>query len=527
MEKAVAVYIRISMEDGDMQEGKTESGSITNQRALLQKYILGKEEFRGAPVQEFFDDGYTGRNFDRPGFQRMLEQCRMGKIGCIVVKDLSRLGRNYVEVGNLLEQVFPFLGIRVVSVNDGYDSDAFSGQTGGLDVAFKNLVYNLYSKDLSNKVKSAVNTRMKRGEYIGPFGIFGYQKDPEDVHKLVIDEEAAGIVRRIFRMVGDGMPRKEVVRVLNEENVPTAAVYKQRKGCTRDWFPDGKKGGWNTSMVAKIIRDERYAGHMVGHRNVYESFDSKRQVAVDRSEWIVVRNTHEGIVTQEEFDRANANMRSVVPGKKKNPANKGNFSVIVCPHCGLALRPGKNADSFMYCPTGRMHRDSPCGSVRIRRNVAERALMELVRKQAELLVSAEQALKEKRRQRAGKQGMDAGDVKAEMKRLDGCKISDYESYKAGKMTKEMFLERKRVSDMKRQELTAVLGEMEAQEILEEDSSREFGKALGIKEYLHLEKYDKAVMASLIASAKVMGEDRLEVTWKYQDVYEKILGEMQG
>lgn len=187
---------------------------------------------------------------------------------------------------------------------------------------------------------------------------------------------------------------------------------------------------------------------MVGHRKVYESFDSKRQVTVDRSEWIVVRNTHEGIVTQEEFDRANANMRSVVQGKKKNPANKGNFSVIVCPHCGLTLRPGKNTDSFMYCPTGRMHRDSPCGSVRIRRNVAERALMELVRKQAELLVSAEQLLKEKRKQRAGKQG-----------------------------------------------------------IVEEDSGREYGKALGIKEYLYLEKYDKAVMASLIASAKVMGEGR--------------------
>ena len=359
-------------------------------------------------------------------------------MGCIVVKDLSRLGRNYVEVGNLLEQAFPFLGILVVSVNDGYDSDAFSGQTGGLDVAFKNLVYNLYSKDLSNKVKSAVNTRMNRGEYIGPFGIFGYQKDPEDVYKLVIDEEAVGIVRRILRMVGDRMPRKECVLVLNEKNVPTAAVYKQRKGCTRDWFPDGKKGDWNTSMVAKIIRDERYAGHMVGHRKVYESFDSKRQVAVDRSEWIVVRNTHEGIVTQEEFDRANANMRSVVQGKKKNPANKGNFLVIVCPHCGLALRPGKNADSFMYCPTGRMHRDSPCGSVRIRRNVAEQVLMELVRKQAELLMSAEQFLKEKRKQRAGKQGMDARGVKAEMKRLDDCKISDYESYKAGKMTKEIY-----------------------------------------------------------------------------------------
>lgn len=352
MVDTVALYIRISLEDGDMQDGKTESNSITNQRELLRKYLSEKEEFRGAAVQEFFDDGYTGRNFERSGFQKMIEQCRMGKIGCIVVKDLLRLGRNYVEVGNLLEQVFPFLGIRVVSVNDGYDSDAFIGQTGGLDVAFKNLVYNLYSKDLSNKVKSAVRTRMRRGEYMSPFGIFGYRKSPEDIHKLAVDEEAAVIIRRIFWMVGDGMPRKEVVRVLNEENVPTAAVYKQQKGCSRDWSQEGKKGGWNTSMVAKIIRDERYAGHMVGHKKAYESLDSKHQVAVDESEWVIVRNTHEGIVTQEEFDRANANMRTVTQGKRKNPANKGNFSVIVCPHCGLTLRPGKKADSFHVLPYG-------------------------------------------------------------------------------------------------------------------------------------------------------------------------------
>lgn len=123
MDKTVAMYVRISMEDGDMQEGKTESNSITNQRDYLKRYISGKEELRGLPVLEFLDDGYTGRNFERPGFQRLIEQCRSGKIGCIVVKDLSRLGRNYVEVGNLLEQVFPFLGIRVISVNDRYDSD--------------------------------------------------------------------------------------------------------------------------------------------------------------------------------------------------------------------------------------------------------------------------------------------------------------------------------------------------------------------------------------------------------------------
>ncbi|MBD5544595.1 MAG: recombinase family protein [Lachnospiraceae bacterium] len=508
----------------DIQDGKEESDSVTNQRAFLKKYISGHEDFVGASVKEFLDDGYTGRNLDRPGFQEMIMQCRAGKVGCIVVKDLSRLGRNYVEVGNLLEQVFPFLGIRVVSVNDGYDSASLNGQTGGIDVAFKNLVYSLYSRDLSHKVKSAVETRMKRGEYIGPFAFFGYQKDPEDIHKLVIDGEAAAIVRRIFRMVGGGMRRNEVVKILNEEGVPTPAVYKQKKGCTRDWFPEGKKGGWNTSMVAKIIRDERYAGHMVSGKKVYEHFDSKKQVGVDKSDWIVVRDTHEGIVTQEEFDRANANMRSVVQGKKKEPANKGNYSVIICPHCGLTLRPGTQKESILYCPTGRMHRDSPCSRGEDEEDACGGNAGTVCEEAGGVFLEAEKMLKGRK---AGKNpGADAEGMREEIRKLDEAKISVYEDYKAGKVTREMFLERKKMLDVKRQELSAAVSELEAREVVEEAGKREYREAFRIQEYLHLETYDKQVMASLIASAKVMGEGRMEVAWKYGDVYKKILGEMQ-
>lgn len=436
MTDTIAMYIRISLEDTDLQDGKAESNSITNQRELIRDFIQNRNEFLGCRVKEFFDDGFTGRYFDRPGFQNMIAECRTGKVRCVVVKDLSRLGRNYVEVGNLLEQLFPFLGVRVVSINDNYDSDNFRGQTGGIEVAFKNLVYNMYSRDLSQKVKSAVATRMKRGEYIGPFGLFGYEKSPEDIHKLLIDNEAAAIVRRIFLMVIDDMPRREIVKILNEEGIPTPAVYKQRKGCTRDWYPDGKKGGWNTSMVAKIIRDERYAGHMVSHKKVYESFESKHQVAVDESDWIIVRNTHEGIMTQEEFDKANANMRTVQRGKRDNPANKRNYSVIICPHCGLTLRPGNKKDIYMYCPTGRTHNDSPCKNVRIRKEVVENTLVKLVRNQAEMLVIAENILKQKKKDRFGQEQPDMiiKRLKAEMKKLEGSKIADYESYKAGKMT---------------------------------------------------------------------------------------------
>ena len=270
-------------------------------------------------------------------------------------------------------------------------------------------------------------------------------------------------------MVIDNMPRREIVKILNEESVPTPAVYKQRKGCTRDWYPDGKKGGWNTSMVARIIRDERYAGHMVSHKKVYESFESKHQVAVDESDWIIVRNTHDGIVTQEEFDKENANMRIVKRGKKDNPANKKNYSVIICPYCGLTLRPGNKKDIYMYCPTGRTHNDSPCRNVRIKKDIVENTLVKLVRNQAEMLVTAENILKQKKESRFGQDQPDMiiKRLKAEMKKLENSKIADYESYKAGQMTREAFAGKKALTDERKREILASIDEMEAKLLVEE------------------------------------------------------------
>lgn len=211
-------------------------------------------------------------------------------------------------------------------------------------------------------------------------------------------------------------------------------------------------------------------------------------------------------------------------GKKKEPANKGNYSVVICPQCGLRLRPGTQKESILYCPTGRMHRDSPCSRVKMKKALAEETLVQLVRKQAELLLEAENVLKGRKGMK--EPGTDAEGMRTEMRRLDEAKISGYEDYKAGKVTREMFLERKKALDARRQELSAVVSELEAREIVEEAGKREYREAFRIQDYLHLETYDKRVMASLIASAKVMGEDRLEVTWKYGDIYKKILSEIQ-
>ena len=278
-------------------------------------------------------------------------------------------------------------------------------------------------------------------------------------------------------------------------------------------------------MIAKIIRDERYAGHMVSRKKVYKAFDSRHQVDVDRSEWIVVRNTHEGIVTQEEFDRANANMWTVKQGKKEKPASKKNFSVIVCPYCGLRLRPENRPDSFMHCPTGRHHRDSVCSKVRIRRNVAEDTLVRLVRQQAEMLVQAEELLKKRKNPYAEKPFINMNIIKAEIKKLEEGKIADYECYKSGEISRESFIERKQKLDARRSELQSTLSGLQTQELVCDMSQNEYGEALEIKKYLHLESFDKMVMASLIVSAKVMGEDSLELEWKHHDIYEKIFADL--
>lgn len=217
------------------------------------------------------------------------------------------------------------------------------------------------------------------------------------------------------------------------KKVPTAALYKKQKGCSRDWYPDGKKSGWNTSMIAKIIRDERYAGHMVSHKRVYEAFDSKHQIDVDKSEWIVVRNTHEGIVTQEEFDMANANMQKSSRGKRVNPANKKNFSVIICPYCGLTLRPGNQRDLYMYCPTGRMHKESKCQEVRIKKSVVEETLVKLVRSQAEMLITAERILNQRNKGNTDYKNSQSLvlQCKAELTKLETDKVLCYENYKNG------------------------------------------------------------------------------------------------
>lgn len=239
------------------KENKSESESISHQKALIQNFINDSIELKDSMQYEFFDDGYSGTNFKRPSFERLLEKIKKGEINCVIVKDFSRFGRDYIELGDYLERIFPFMGVRFISINDHYDSLDYKETTGGLDVVMKNIVYDYYSKDLSMKVKTAKYQKMKQGKYLGGYVPYGLMKDPKDKHKLIVDPEAVAVVREIFDMAIAKMRLIDMARTLNERSVETPGQYYRRKHPgTKKFVNFSDKACWTHANLRTILKQE-------------------------------------------------------------------------------------------------------------------------------------------------------------------------------------------------------------------------------------------------------------------------------
>ena len=254
----IAKYLRFSNDDGKTDD----SESIKNQRGLLDRYISEQEDLQGYEVVEFFDDGYTGMNFNRSGFLSMIDAVKEKKIGCILVKDFSRFGRNYIEVSDYIDQILPFLGIRFIAVNERYDSKTAPASL-GLDMAMKNIVYDLYSKDLSVKVRSARKSLMKKGDYIAPFAIYGYTNKVEK-KRLIVDPTAAEVVKRMFDYAVNGENARQIAMRLNNEGILTPNAYNKSKSTKKKHYvPMDTAAIWTGDIARRILQDERYTGKMV------------------------------------------------------------------------------------------------------------------------------------------------------------------------------------------------------------------------------------------------------------------------
>lgn len=432
-----AIYVRLSKEDGDVSSAaKAESNSISNQKNLIRDFLKDKEDIE--VVSERVDDGYSGSNFSRPGVQALISAAKSGSIQMVVVKDFSRFGRDYLEVGRFLEYIFPILQVRFVSVNDNYDSSDKFGTTGGMSVALKNLVYGMYSADLSRKIRTARDTRVRNGEFVGQFAPYGYKKDPEDRHKLMVDENVAWVVRKIFQMAADGISQAEIARRLNEEEIPSRVTYHRQIGDTYgDRQPHIKSKMWCGTSVRDILTDEVYLGTLIWNRVKCGMDTDKKVVNQPREKWIVVEKNHEPLVSQELFEKANAR----ITDKGKRVLKKRN-SLFVCGYCGKVLQPRKGADRKLFCRGRTQERENACQKISIRQKELEDVVLCQVKAMADMLMQAGNMHKkvQKNDQRSVLATMVTDSTK-EMARWKETKVRLYEQYKMGLITRERYLAR--------------------------------------------------------------------------------------
>src|SRR5665647_2275764 len=514
----LAMYIRLSDEDADLAKNdlKLESNSVSNQRNLLMNFISNHPEISDCNVLEFCDDGYSGTNFERPAIKQLLTKVRSREIDGIIVKDFSRFGRNYLELGDYLEQVFPFLGVRFISVNDGYDSATDHGITAGIDVGFKNLIYDLYSKDLSQKVKTGKIVKMKKGEFIGSFAPYGFNKSKNNKNALVVDEEAALVVKRIFQMAADGDNTNAIAKILNAEGIPSPAVHFQKHHNNKKWSKAKGVLVWQTMAVLKII-----------HKRETPDVNSRRTVAVPREQWIVVPNTHEAIISEDMFVKAQNAIRKISKRKDYKVDNtRILYGQMKCGICKKNLQRFRKKVPYYKCNSHYYDENSLCYQGRIDEPVILEALLEAIRQQAQIANKAENIVS-KTKSKSEKETASIFDSirtdQQSLERLNALKIEEYEKYLDGKISKEVYLKQREKLNQEIEKTALKISKLESEYELHKlkstGSSNKFVEHF--KSKYEIKELSRELVCELVDSIYVFDENRIEIVWKFADDFEKV------
>ncbi len=525
----IAKYLRISAEDSDIQKfGKIESNSIKNQRHLIEDFIGRMPEFAGADILEFCDDGWSGKNFERPAFKTMLEQIKCGQINCVIVKDLSRFGRDYLTVGNYISRVFPFLGVRFIAINDGLDS-VRAMEVDSLDTLFKTLLYDLYSRDLSYKVRSAKQFKAKRGDFLSPFAPYGYRKAEKNKNQLQVDPESAKVVHWIFKMAADGIHPVQIARTLNAEQVLTPMMYKRATGCSRsEWPCVSRDNFWTENTIIKILRDERYMGRTIYGKRTRDKVGKDHVVSVQRKDWIVVENTHQEIVSKEEFELAKEQLRKYLEHNKTISSRKGTmlYKKVRCGVCGHIMKRVNAKQPYYMCSTPRFTDAYFC----MKEPILEGDLIKIVLK--ELRVQALYAI-ESNHIWEEKQQNKIKDVNVMAKMLFQLKQSQtksecsiqrlYEKFAFGELDKTTYLKAKRDIVKNRDAVSLQIEKLEAKlKNLNADKSLGNQSTDHWNQCAEIEKLTDEIAPDVLEKIVVYLDNVLHIVWNYQEDLPQLL-----
>lgn len=501
----ICAYMRLSDEDRDIFGRKVESGSITSQRRLIMEYINRQPEFKGCNVIERCDDGLSGRFFDtRPQFTEMIEMTKKGKINCIIVKDCSRFGRDYVELGDYLEQLFPFLGVRFIAINDHYDSKTCEG---GLDIAFKNLVYDIYSRDLSKKVKESRRQQALQGKYNAGQTLYGYRKMKKDKHKLELDPEAAPVVREIFDMRLAGMGPTEIARNLNDRCIKCASVYKHEKGESTNHLGGFENMYWNANTVLQLLSNEVYTGAVVSLKTIVDKVTGK-QIPKPKEEWVRVDDMHEAIVTKEEFRQV---QEMIQPQKAPSAFKPCHYR---CGICGKGLR-RRNGDD-LYCGTGDViSRECECKEVKAKESYLDDLVLRELKSKLKRVMDAEE-LKLKRNSSKASAVDGLHSLESALESSKRAKQMLFEKLADRSIDRETFRAKKQEYDDEIAALEQKISDARmAEQLLQESTDESRSKVETAKSFLDLKDMTEDAWKTFVEEVIVYPGYRIEIHWSFE------------
>lgn len=518
-----AVYLRISRDDGD----KVESDSIQNQRELIREYLKKHPEI--TKTLEFIDDGYSGTNFERPSFIRMMSEIEKRKIDCVVVKDLSRFGRNYIETGKYLERVFPMYEVRFLSVNDNYDSTDEKNDADQIVIPFKNLINDAYCRDISLKIRSQLDVKRRNGQFIGSFAGYGYKKHPNNRNQLIIDEYAAGIVKTIFNMKLEGYSAGKIADWLNATEVQTPFTYKRACGFNyNSGYHISRNPVWNASSVTRILTNESYTGMMVQGLNRKINYKVKESRPVDASEWIKVPDTHEAIIPRNIFDSVQEILRldtRTAPGEVLVNVFSG---LVRCGDCEQNMvkrsttKKGKRYD-YYHCTTYKNTGD--CSAHLINADKLYEAVLVQVQLQMRKLLQADSLLKEVDALPNGNFKLQAlqeesVSLEKELARYTELKVKLYTDMS------DQLISREEYEELNKRFSRKIEAARSAQEEIEQQKGKlnlsyihKHGRIEELKQYGNIETLDRKTAIALIEKIIVYDKDTIEICFRERDEME--------
>lgn len=518
------LYLRLSREDGD----KAESDSIANQRDLLLTFLSSHPEIRLHKVR--VDDGYSGVDYNRPDFQKMMESVKNKEINCIIVKDFSRLGRNFIETGKYIERIFPFMGVRFISVNDDYDSIRTKTSADNLAVPLRNLFNDAYCRDISIKIRSHLEIKRKKGQCIAPFAAYGYQKDERNRNQLVVDEEPAAIVQEIFKRKLDGFSAQAIADWLNEQDILSPMEYKLSKGSRySSTFKRKDMAQWTAVAVFRILKNPVYIGTLVQGKRSTPNYKVKKLFDVPKEQWVSVPDSHEAIISKEIFERVEelllADTRTAPSQNCIYPLS----GLIYCGDCGRSMVRKNNSRAekpyIYYVCSGHKNQEGCKTSHSIRDVALEGAVLIALKEHITAILNIEDTLKRIAELPYTSREVKKAEAKIqerqqEIEKYQHYKMKLHEDYTDGLLSREDYIAFGKRYNAKMKDAEEAVQHLKVEvENLANGNTGEQQWISHFKEYQNIDRLTRKLVVALIDRIEVYEGKRIRICFKFQIEYD--------